>query len=196
MLDKIKQLYVNPFASHQANGARRTTIATITIGGFTIIEVLIVLAIAALILLVVFLAVPALQRSQRNSARKNDAARVAASVVEYTSNNNGPPTLASHCTSIKNASATLSQYSSLAASCATEGTALPATPTANTMYIEVMAANGTAGTATTNVMMLATKSSCSGSSAVTFDRAISNKIALLYTIEAGTGWGWVCLNAQ
>ena len=37
--------------------------------GFTIIEVLIVLAIAGLILLVVFLAVPALQRNARNTQR-------------------------------------------------------------------------------------------------------------------------------
>jgi prepilin-type N-terminal cleavage/methylation domain-containing protein len=36
--------------------------------GFTIIEVLIVLAIAALILLIVFLAVPALQRNARNNS--------------------------------------------------------------------------------------------------------------------------------
>ncbi len=164
-------------------------------GGFTIIEVLIVLAIAALILLVVFLAVPALQRSQRNSARKNDAARVAASVVEYTSNNgNALPTTAAQCTSIKDASATLSQYSSLAASCI-QGTALPGVPAANTMYLEVMAANGTAGTATTNVMMLATLASCNGSNAVTY-AAASTKVAVLYTVEAGTGWDWVCLNAQ
>ena len=40
--------------------------------GFTIIEVMIVLAIAGLIMLIVFLAVPALQRNQRNTARKQD----------------------------------------------------------------------------------------------------------------------------
>jgi len=42
--------------------------------GFTIIEVLIVLAIAGLILLIVFIAVPALQRNARNTQRKNDIA--------------------------------------------------------------------------------------------------------------------------
>ena len=41
--------------------------------GFTIIEVMIVLAIAGLILLLVFRAVPALQRSSRNNQRKHDA---------------------------------------------------------------------------------------------------------------------------
>lgn len=57
--------------------------------GFTIIEVLIVLAIAGLIMLIVFLAVPALQRNQRNNARNNDGARVAAAVTECLSNRNG-----------------------------------------------------------------------------------------------------------
>jgi prepilin-type N-terminal cleavage/methylation domain-containing protein len=37
--------------------------------GFTIIEVMIVLAIAGLIMLVVFLAVPSLQRNSRNEPR-------------------------------------------------------------------------------------------------------------------------------
>ena len=57
--------------------------------GFTIIEVLIVLAIAGLILLIVFLAVPALQRNQRNTARKGDAGRVGGAATEFVSNNNG-----------------------------------------------------------------------------------------------------------
>lgn len=57
--------------------------------GFTIIEVMIVLVIAAIILLIVFLAVPALQRNSRNTQRKNDVAGLLAAVNEYASNNNG-----------------------------------------------------------------------------------------------------------
>jgi len=57
--------------------------------GFTIIEVLIVLAIAGLILLIVFLAVPALQRNARNTARKNDVASILGAMSEYTNNNGG-----------------------------------------------------------------------------------------------------------
>jgi prepilin-type N-terminal cleavage/methylation domain-containing protein len=57
--------------------------------GFTIIEVLIVLAIAALILVIVFLAVPALQRSSRNTQRKNDAANTLSAFSDYVSNNGG-----------------------------------------------------------------------------------------------------------
>lgn len=57
--------------------------------GFTIIEVMIVLAIAGLILLIVFLAVPALQRNSRNTQRKADASSIAASIATYLSNNGG-----------------------------------------------------------------------------------------------------------
>ena len=56
--------------------------------GFTIIEVMIVLAIAALILLIVFLAIPALQRNARNTSRKSDVAALLAAVNEFTNNNN------------------------------------------------------------------------------------------------------------
>jgi prepilin-type N-terminal cleavage/methylation domain-containing protein len=57
--------------------------------GFTIIEVMIVLAIAGLILLIVFLAVPALQRSARNTSRKEDVAQVAAAVANFIADNGG-----------------------------------------------------------------------------------------------------------
>lgn len=57
--------------------------------GFTIIEVLIVLAIAGMMMLVVFLAVPALQRNSRNSQRQSDASRMVAAVNECITNNNG-----------------------------------------------------------------------------------------------------------
>ena len=57
--------------------------------GFTIIEVMIVLAIAGLIMLIVFLAVPALQRSARNTERKHDAGTLAASLSQFIGNHNG-----------------------------------------------------------------------------------------------------------
>lgn len=57
--------------------------------GFTIIEVLIVLAIAGLIMVVVFLAVPALQRNARNNALSTDANNVLTGVGTYSSNNGG-----------------------------------------------------------------------------------------------------------
>lgn len=57
--------------------------------GFTIIEVLIVLAIAGLIILIVFLAVPALQRNSRNTQRKNDVAAIASAAQNVVNNTNG-----------------------------------------------------------------------------------------------------------
>lgn len=57
--------------------------------GFTIVEVMIVMAIAGLILLIVFLAVPALQRNSRNTQRKNDVSALLAGINEYVVNNNG-----------------------------------------------------------------------------------------------------------
>ncbi len=54
--------------------------------GFTIIEVVLVLAIAGLIFLMVFVALPALQRSQRDTARRNDMSRVDTSLVQYQTN--------------------------------------------------------------------------------------------------------------
>lgn len=57
--------------------------------GFTIIEVMIVLAIAGLILAIVFLAVPALQRTSRNTQRKNDVSSLLSAVSNYEDNNAG-----------------------------------------------------------------------------------------------------------
>lgn len=57
--------------------------------GFTIIEVVLVLAIAGLIFLMVFIALPALQRNQRDTARKSDVSNIASAVTSYSSNNRG-----------------------------------------------------------------------------------------------------------
>ena len=57
--------------------------------GFTIIEVVLVLAIAGLIFLVVFLALPALQRSQRDTQRKSDLGKLMSQATAYQSNNQG-----------------------------------------------------------------------------------------------------------
>jgi len=57
--------------------------------GFTIIEVVLVLAIAGLIFLMVFIALPALQRSQRDTQRKNDLSRMITQLTSYSSNNRG-----------------------------------------------------------------------------------------------------------
>ena len=57
--------------------------------GFTIIEVVLVLAIAGLIFLMVFIALPQLQKSQRDTQRRNDIAKVVTALTQYQTNNNG-----------------------------------------------------------------------------------------------------------
>jgi prepilin-type N-terminal cleavage/methylation domain-containing protein len=57
--------------------------------GFTIVEVMIVLAIAGVIMLVVFLAVPALQRNSRNTTRRADVSHLGAVLSEWVGNHQG-----------------------------------------------------------------------------------------------------------
>ena len=57
--------------------------------GFTIIEVVLVLAIAGLIFLMVFIALPALQRGQRDTQRRDDMARFLSQLNQYQANNKG-----------------------------------------------------------------------------------------------------------
>lgn len=68
--------------------------------GFTIIEVLIVLSIAGLILTIVFIAVPQLQRNARDNQRQNIASRVKSEIETYANNNQGTyPFKTTACTS-------------------------------------------------------------------------------------------------
>lgn len=57
--------------------------------GFTIIEVVLVLAIAGLIFMMVFIALPTLRRSQRDTQRRSDLARLSSQITQYQANNNG-----------------------------------------------------------------------------------------------------------
>ena len=67
--------------------------------GFTIIEVVLVLAIAGLIFLMVFVALPALQRNQRDTQRKNDVGRMVTAITNYYATNGTMPTTASDLSS-------------------------------------------------------------------------------------------------
>jgi prepilin-type N-terminal cleavage/methylation domain-containing protein len=67
----------------QSSGRVRSTV------GFTIIEVLIVLAVAGLILLIVFEAIPTLTRSGRNNQRKQDVQTILEAVSHNELNNSG-----------------------------------------------------------------------------------------------------------
>ncbi len=87
--------------------------------GFTIIEVLIVLAIAGLILLIVFLAVPALQRNGRNTTKRSDASKALGAVGEFVSNNNGKVPATADVASLQT-SANLSNGTTLATTIPTD----------------------------------------------------------------------------
>lgn len=57
--------------------------------GFTITEVTIVLAVVGMMFLIVFAAIPALKRSQRDSQRRSIALRLKTEVETYAANNEG-----------------------------------------------------------------------------------------------------------
>ena len=76
---------------------------TQNIKGFTIIEVVLVLAIAGLIFLMVFIALPSLQAGQRNTARKNEASTVLSAINTFQSTYKGKnPTTAEQILAIVN----------------------------------------------------------------------------------------------
>ena len=58
-------------------------------GGFTIIEVVLVLAVAGLIFAMAFVAVPSLQRSQRDNDRRDDMLTFVSEVKRYQTSNRG-----------------------------------------------------------------------------------------------------------
>ena len=57
--------------------------------GFTIIEVVLVLAVAGLIFVMVFVALPALQRTQRDNTRRDDLMNFVSNVKRYQESNRG-----------------------------------------------------------------------------------------------------------
>lgn len=135
--------------------------------GFTIIEVLIVLAIAGLIMLVVFLAVPALQRNSRNNGRNADASRTAAAVNECITNNNGNP---ANCQSL--VAAQVSNYITLAENQQLTG----------------------AGAASTSAMALTYNTKCNGNAAVVGGG--SRAFTITYLVEtSGAGTAPRCLGS-
>jgi prepilin-type N-terminal cleavage/methylation domain-containing protein len=159
--------------------------------GFTIIEVLIVLAIAGLILLIVFLAVPALQRNARNTNRKNDASALAAAVSEYEDNNNGtPPT-----TPVATGNAGTFNLCQSSPCSATES------PAQFKLGYYTKIGTGAAGdfdvvttlTNPTNVdeLLIEVGFTCSGNAA-TASGASSRSLAVVYDIESGSGYSEQC----
>jgi len=146
--------------------------------GFTIIEVLIVLAIAGLILLVVFLAVPALQRNSRNSGYRNEANRLLGAVQEISANNGGNTLTASG--------------SGTAGSDAAKVFAATNAKNLSTIAIEAYAAGGnTAPTLSTATVVTGAKcpsaSPAVAAGKVTLTAGTTRQTALLYAVEDNAG---------
>jgi prepilin-type N-terminal cleavage/methylation domain-containing protein len=143
--------------------------------GFTIIEVVLVLAIAALIFLMVFIALPALQRSQRDTQRKNDMSRVQTAIQNYQSNNrNALPTM--------NAGF-ISGYLTVSGDSFSDpdGTAYSFTANAANNFVPA--------TFTSGKVYYTLNATCNGEAAQTGKGA--SKIAIQYKLEGG---GTACVN--
>lgn len=143
--------------------------------GFTIIEVMIVLAIAGLILLIVFLAVPALQRNSRNTQRKNDVSALIGAVNEYTSNNSGAlPT-------------TSAQVLALAKPGYFTGGAGAA---AGDVDLQTGAQAALPGTAAGDRVVIVTKAQCGAAGATAAGNA--RQVSIQYQIETSGAWTPTC----
>ena len=139
--------------------------------GFTIIEVLIVLAIAGLIMSIVFLAVPALQRNSRNTSRRNDVARYVGAVNEWASNNKGVlPAAAADLTT------TSTGVNALAGN--TGQITFPTTVTATATTVT--------NSATPNTMLYVPGTICSGTDA-TSTNASARNFTILWATENSAG---------
>lgn len=152
--------------------------------GFTIIEVVLVLAIAGLIFLMVFIALPALQRNQRDTQRKSDLSRAQTAVQNYQSANRN--TLPTFNQTFANQYLATNGDSFLDPSGA--GTANNA---ATTYQFSASTAQLTASfsPATQNIIYVSTGYTCGTQGAVT--QAGSSKVALRMYLEGG---GVACVN--
>jgi prepilin-type N-terminal cleavage/methylation domain-containing protein len=168
--------------------------------GFTIIEVLIVLAIAGLIMAVVFLAVPGLQRSQWNSSAKTDASHIAASITNYIANNNGTIPLASNISIIYGDTSTLSELKYPTGGTSSPGILGTTTPSTNTWYYDTGATGPTAKLTSqiwsVDIDVNAVCPSTIYGSSITTTLSTTSQIALLYTTVTSNGSNWNCLQVQ
>lgn len=154
--------------------------------GFTIIEIMIVLAIAGLIMLIVFLAVPALQRSARNTQRKSDTAAIAAAVGNFISDNAGSTPLG---VGVDGGDASAVDVCSLAA-CAAGSSFQSAklgyyTPGSNITLVANPAVAPAPITSLNNVEIV-TGWGCNATETGPSANAISRNAAILYAVESSS----------
>jgi prepilin-type N-terminal cleavage/methylation domain-containing protein len=139
---------------------------------FTIIEVLIVLAIAGLILLIVFLAVPALQRNSRNTQRSSDASRALGAAQEVL-NNNGNIMTNLTTDRLQAAIGTPAYYQSANITVA-DGPASGASPV-NTTTVDTL------------IVLRGARCVTSGADAGRATNGTNRQLAAVFTVETGSG---------
>ncbi len=148
--------------------------------GFTIVEVLIVLAIAGAILAAVLIAVPALQRSGRNSTIKTAAQQLVSGINENESANNGKvPTAVSGTGDITVAN-TISTHTTVAGQVVVATAAAGNSPVVNHITVVSNATCSTTPTAST------------GAATVTVV-ATSGSFGIIYPVEGATATTYACV---
>lgn len=152
--------------------------------GFTIIEVMIVLVIAAVILLIVFLAVPALQRNSRNTQAKNEAAQIMAAVGEKSGNDNAKALVASVSTSPGSDAATIM------------GLTKNKTITTLNVVGNATAITSTNVNSTSATLVAVAKCTVPADGTYTASGATNRQVVLIYQVENGSGTQNLCLEGS
>jgi prepilin-type N-terminal cleavage/methylation domain-containing protein len=149
--------------------------------GFTIVEVLIVLAIAGAILAAVLIAVPALQRSGRNSTIKTAAQQLVSGINENEAANNGKVPFAVAGTGDITITNTVTTHTKVAG--------------------QVVVATGSAGNPVVNHITVVLNATCSttptastGAATVT-PVATSGSFGIIYPIEGASATTYACVQA-
>jgi prepilin-type N-terminal cleavage/methylation domain-containing protein len=157
--------------------------------GFTIIEVMIVLAIAGLIILIVLLAVPALQRNSRNTAIKNDASAITAAISEFKSNNDGALPAAANSALTAGGTVTLNN--------ATPGTPATAKVQGSTAYTDGTGAPAAAVTPAVGNLYVYFGAKCPATvTGVTVQpTANTRSTAVVYAIESASSTAAKCIDS-
>lgn len=153
--------------------------------GFTIIEVLIVLAIAGLIIAIVLFAVPTLQRNGRNTAIKSDANQVVGYISDFVANNDG--------TAVTNVDITTGTVTvSGASGQAVTGNIQKGT----TRNGNVLTGAQAAITPLTNTLTIVTGAKCGTANGASYSTVLANRsVAVVYAIETSSANMAKCISS-
>ena len=153
----------------------------IPIGGFSIIEMMIVLIVLSTILTAIFATLPQLQRNNRNNLRQDDVNKVANSITSYVNNNKGRNiTTPADVTAVKSRAQPFKQFD------------------ATTMTFDVTNLPNSSSTLSAvtnlNTIRIVTAAECEADNSAKFHTK-SNKRAtvLLYAVEGASGPVSKCL---